>query len=60
METTNNLILSEEMLNEGEVQCYSCKKGHYKPYNGKCKINHCFICDNCGDRLTVEPNVEIT
>ena len=42
-----------------KVHCYECKVGYYKHQTLNCKKNYCFICDNCGDRLTVEPNVEI-
>lgn len=59
METLNSSTLSEKMLNEGKVHCYECKVGYYKPLTPNCKKNYCFICDNCGDRLTVEPNVQI-
>lgn len=59
METTNSSILSEKMLNRGELHCYTCKKGYYKPVNTNSDVNHCFICDECGDKLTVEPNVQI-
>ena len=59
METSNNLILSEEQLNKGEAECLNCHKGTYKPLNTDYKGNHCFICDYCGDNLIVEPNVVI-
>ncbi len=59
MEISNNLILSEEQLNKGEVECFNCHKGKYKPLNPRYEKNHCFICNCCGDKLTVEPNVVI-
>ena len=40
-----------ELLRGEEVLCVACKKGHYRPFNPAFKINHSFICDNCGDRV---------
>lgn len=57
METSDNLILSEKMLNSGESECPRCHIGKFKPLNPECSANHCFICENCGERLTIEPNV---
>lgn len=60
METLNNSIsLSERLNNEEEVKCVECKKGYYRPINPKYKINHCFVCDKCGSRVTLEPNVVV-
>ena len=59
METTNSSILSEKLLNKGQAHCYVCKTGYYKPIKPNCELNHCFICDNCGNRLTIEPNIQV-
>lgn len=59
MESSHSLTLSEAKLNKGEVICSKCNIGRYKPLNPKYPINHCFICDNCGERLLVESNVII-
>ncbi len=59
MDTFQNSILSENELNKGTVKCPLCNKGILKPFNSKFKNNHCFICDVCGERLIVEPNVII-
>lgn len=57
MEISSNLILSEIELNKGNVECPRCHRGKMKPLNPKFSINHCFICNNCGEKLIVEPNV---
>jgi hypothetical protein len=57
MEISNNLILSEIELNKGLVECPKCHNGKMKPLNPQYSINHCFICDNCGEKIIVEPNV---
>ncbi len=57
MENLNNLILSDEQLNEGKVECLNCHNGTYKPLNPNYKVNHSFVCDNCGDNLLIEPKV---
>lgn len=59
METSTNLTLSEEMLNKGEVKCDKCNKGFLKPFNPNYAINHSFQCDYCGERLIIEPNIEV-
>ena len=60
METLQNLTLSENELTKGTVKCPLCHKGLLKPFNPKFKVNHCFICDSCGERLTIEKNIVIT
>lgn len=59
METSTNLTLSEESLNKGEVKCDKCNKGFFKPFNPKYAVNHSFQCDYCGERLIIEPNIEV-
>jgi len=56
METSNNST-SLENLDSGDVECTICHKGHLKPFNPQYKVNHSFICDNCGANLHITPNV---
>ena len=67
MKDLNNLISSNksrgyEGLYAGEeFLCEICKKGIMKPSNPDypLKENHCFICDNCGERLNITPALTI-
>lgn len=59
MENSTNLTLPEEMLNKGEIKCDKCNKGFFKPFNPNYAINHSFQCDYCGERLIIEPNIEV-
>jgi len=56
MEVSSNLILLDN-INSGEVESIKCHKGKMKPFNPNSQINHCYICDNCGERLMITPNV---
>ncbi len=44
-----------DVIQGKEVLCVACKKGYYRPFNPAFKINHSFICDNCGDRVHWDP-----
>lgn len=59
IETSNNLISLEDLLNSGKKECEICHKGFYKPFNPRYKVNHSFQCDYCGKHLTLEPNINI-
>ena len=60
METTQKLNYTIEDLQNGKkITCSKCHKGIYKPFNPDYKVNHVFICDNCGTNIIIEPMVEI-
>ena len=49
METIPKYDNMIERLQKGEeVKCKECQKGIYRPFNPKYKINHAYVCDNCG------------
>lgn len=57
METLNNSTLLE--TNKGEMECPVCHTGKMKPLNPAHEVNHYFICENCGERLIIEPDVTV-
>jgi hypothetical protein len=58
MEIVNKSSSLEEKLIAGEqVECLKCHSGKYQPFNPESKINHVFRCDQCGDSVTLEPNI---
>lgn len=58
METSEKSIsLVTRLLNGEQVTCTVCGKGIYEPVNPKAKINHGFICDNCGAHFSWDPVV---
>lgn len=58
MEISRSLTSLHNRLMSGEqVVCYSCHKGHYQPLNPSAKVNHSFICDNCGDHYHWDPDI---
>lgn len=60
METTLKYDYMIERLNAGElVKCKSCGKGIYRPFNPDAKINHSYVCDNCGANVHWDPVVEV-
>lgn len=60
METTLKYDYMIERLQKGEkVKCKVCQKGIYKPFNSKYKINHAYVCDNCGSSINIDPVVEV-
>lgn len=60
METFLKYDYMIEHLNKGEeARCKKCRKGIYRPYNPKSKINHIYVCDKCGSRFQWEPAVEV-
>lgn len=59
MEALRNSDLLSRILSGEQVQCIRCKKGIYKPFNPKFDINHCYICDCCGDHYHYDPIVGI-
>lgn len=60
METMKKSTSLISRLNGGEkVICTECRKGIYRPFNPKSKINHSYICDNCGAHVQWEPAVEV-
>ena len=57
METLSNSTLLE--TNKGDMKCPICHTGKMKPLNPAHEVNHYFICENCGERLIIEPNVTV-
>ncbi len=54
---------SLDRLYAGEkVLCPTCNKGFFEPSNRELplELNHCFLCNNCGERLNIDPDVIIT
>lgn len=45
------------ILNGEQVTCEKCRKGIYRPFNPKAKVNHCYVCDHCGDGIHWDPVV---
>lgn len=49
-----------ERLRSGEIiDCDSCKKGHYVPYNASYEEAHLFKCSNCDAYVHLEPVINI-
>ncbi len=58
METTQkSTSLMTRILNGEQVTCEKCRKGIYRPFNPKAKVNHCYVCDHCGDGIHWDPVV---
>ena len=57
METLSNSTLLKTI--KGEMECPVCHTGKMKPLNPAHEVNHYFICENCGERLIIEPNVTV-
>lgn len=58
MESLNNSISYASRVYSGEeVVCPTCEIGIMRPVNKNVPIkdNHCFICDNCGEALNIDP-----
>ena len=55
--TSKSLI--ERLLDGEEITCQICHKGIYRPFNPRFKINHSFVCDQCGSHIHWDPVVEI-
>ncbi len=51
--------LVEELERNKEARCPACDKGMLRPINTNVKVNHYYICDNCGEPLTITPNIII-
>lgn len=51
--------LTEKLEKNKEVLCPACKKGKLRPINPDVKVNHYYKCDNCGEALTITPNIII-
>lgn len=49
----------ERLQKDEKVKCKVCQKGIYKPFNSKYKINHAYVCDNCGSSINIDPVVEV-
>lgn len=52
---------TERLYAGDDVYCLTCKKGIMKPSNPNYPLrqNHCFICDNCGERLNITPALTV-
>lgn len=60
MDTSKKYIsLSSRLIQGEEVVCEKCGKGIYRPFNPRFKINHVYVCDNCGDSVHWDPVVDI-
>lgn len=60
METIPKYDYMIERLQKGEkVKCKVCQKGIYQPFNPKYKINHAYVCDNCGSSINIDYAVEV-
>lgn len=60
MENTLKYDFMIERLTAGEsVVCKKCGQGIYKPFNPDSKINHAYICDNCGDTVHWDPLIVV-
>lgn len=49
----------EDLQNGKEIKCHACHKGIYRPFNPKYKINHAYVCDNCGSSINIDYVVEV-
>ncbi len=63
-ETLHNSILSNNKLSlktkrTDRVMCETCKNGIMIPLNEKAEINHCFVCNCCGESVNFDTIVEI-
>lgn len=51
--------LMSRLLKGEQVICKQCGKGVYKPFKPNAKVNHYYICDNCGAQVHWDPVVDI-
>ncbi len=49
----------EDLQNGKKIECDICHKGIYRPFNSKFKVNHAYVCDNCGSCINIDPVVEV-